>query len=67
MDKIYVLGKDGKYEEATVIDEEIKEQVKRNECECRDGRCCGDLQENEGDAGKVAPDAVHRRGEDPVV
>ena len=65
MEKIYILGKDGQYEEVSKIDEAIKEQVEINERKRR--RRNGTVQEDQGEAGELASDELHGRGEDPVV
>lgn len=64
MEKIEILGPDGKYEEASVLDEAVKEQVKINE---RKRRRNGTVQEDQGEARQLAPDDMHGGGEDTVV
>lgn len=69
MEKIWILGPNGTYEEASVLEEAIKENrkvKKKNECNTRKRRN-GDLQEDKGEAGELASNDLHRGGEDPVV
>ncbi len=63
MEKIYILGKDGLYEEAEVIDNAIKEQIKENGHKQRDGI----VQADKGEVTELAPDELHRPGKDSVV
>jgi len=64
MEEIYILGKDNKYEHSSVLDEELKIQRKKNDDRSkRDDR---DVQEDEGEAGEVAPDVLHGGGESTV-
>jgi len=72
MEKIYILGKDGQYEEASVIDEEIKEQIKKEnerkrKRKQRRRRRDGAVQEDKGEADELASDDLHGGGEDPMV
>jgi hypothetical protein len=64
MEKIEILGPDGTYEEASVLDEAVKEQIKINE---RKRRRNGTIQEDEREAGELASDDMHGGGEDTVV
>jgi hypothetical protein len=65
MEKILILGKDNKYEEASIIDEAIKEQVKKNDK--HRNRRNGKVQKDKREAGELASDDVHGGGESPVV
>ena len=67
MEKIWILGKDGKYEESSVIDKEIKETIRKKNERKRRRKRNGDLQENKGKTGELASDAVHRGGKGSVV
>lgn len=62
MEKIYILTKDGKYEEASTLDEAIKETIKNNELRESKSGCNGSVSEDEGEAGELAPDEVYPRG-----
>lgn len=66
MEKIYILGKDNKYENASVLDEAINEQVKKNECR-RKKRRNGSVSKDKGEVEELAPNDMHGGGEDPVV
>lgn len=65
MEKIEILGPEGVYEDASVLDKAIKEQNKINER--KRNRRNGTVQEDEGKTGELASDDMLRRGEDPVV
>lgn len=67
MEYIEILGPEGNYEDASVLDNAIKEQKQTNEQRKRKKRRNGNLQKDEGEAGELASNDMHRRGEDPVV
>jgi hypothetical protein len=65
---VYILGKDGQYEESSELDKAIKEQVKKEDERKRTTiRRDGSVQEDEGEAEQLAPDGVHRGTEDGMV
>lgn len=68
MEKIYILGPDGQYEDASVLENAIKETIKRNERKRTDDtrECDGDLPEDKGETGELAPDESIGRTEDSV-
>jgi hypothetical protein len=64
MEKIYILGKDGQYEESSELDKAIKEQVKKEDERKRTTtRRDGSIQENEGEAEELASDGVLGSGD----
>lgn len=59
MERIEILGPNGTYEDASKLDDAIKEQVKVNEQRTRKKRSNGNLPKDEGEARELAPDDVH--------